>query len=113
MARPNKQPHEKRTERFNLRYTQAEIEHVRAQAHAAGLDPHDYARRRTLNHSVPPAPSRPGVDAALISELNKIGNNVNQLARAVHRGRQQPGEWTALAAELRTVLTKLASDDGS
>lgn len=112
MARPKKEQHEKRDQRFNLRYTIAEIEHVRAQAALAGLDPHEYARRRTLGHAVPPAPQRSS-NPAVISELNRIGVNVNQLARATHRGSEFTRYWADVGRELQRVLGKVLDDDGS
>ena len=41
MARPKKHDDEKRSERFNLRFTVAEREHVATQAQLAGLEPTD------------------------------------------------------------------------
>lgn len=112
MARPKKQPHETRDQRFNLRLTLAEIDHVRAQAAAAGLDPHEYARRRALGHAVPPAPQR-GSDPALVSELNRIGVNVNQLARATHRGADFTRYWADVGRELQGALARVLDRHGS
>ena len=82
MARPTKAENEKRTERYNLRLTLAEREWLASQARAAGLSEIDYVRRRILGQT---ATSRQTVtDPALIAELNAIGHNVNQLARATH-----------------------------
>ena len=78
MARPTKDDAAKRTERFNLRLTPAELAHVQQQAAHAGIGAHDYARRRVLGHRVPPARSQ--IDATLLTELNRIGVNLNQLA---------------------------------
>ena len=110
MARPKKEQHEKRDQRFNLRFTLAEIEHVRLQASHAGLDPHEYLRRRALGHAIPPAPQRSS-DPALVSELNRIGVNVNQLAHAAHRGMDFTQHWAGVSAELRAVLTKVMARD--
>lgn len=112
MARPKKQLHEKRNERFNLRYTKAEIDYVRLQAHQAGLHPHDYVRRRTLGHRIVP-PRAHRADPALINELNRIGVNLNQLARAVNRGRDEGADWGELALELKRVLNLVMARDGS
>lgn len=112
MARPKKEQHEKRDQRFNLRFTLAEIEHVRSQAMAAGLDPHEYLRRRALGHAVPPAPSRSS-DPAMVSELNRIGVNVNQLALATHRGSAFTEHWRHIGGELRTALAKVMDRHGS
>jgi hypothetical protein len=111
MARPTKQSHEKRQERFNLRLTVAEIEHLRAQALAAGLAPHEYARRRVLGFQVSPAPRQ--ADAALVSEINRVGVNVNQLARAQNAEREFRGDWRAVRVELQRVLEKVATRYGA
>lgn len=122
MARPTKQPHERREARFNLRFTDAEKAYVETQARAAGLDPAEYLRRRALGYHVPPAQSR--ADALLLTKINRvglelhaIGINVNQLARAVHTDRGFHGRWEtayerleATRADLSAVLEQLASD---
>jgi Mobilization protein NikA len=112
MARPKKQPHEKRDQRFNLRYTAAEIEHLRGQAERAGLCPHDYARKRTLGHAVVTAKSQ-RTNPALISELNRIGVNLNQLARMAHLGKDFEEGWGDLALELQRTLQLVMASDGA
>lgn len=125
MARPKKHPDEKREERFNLRFTLAEREHVETQARLAGLEPHEFLRRRSLGYVVPPAPARRGADPALITELNrlglelsKIGNNANQLALAAHTGRRPATAWhavtrriTDLGNQVSEVLERVVLDD--
>ncbi|MCF6283568.1 MAG: plasmid mobilization relaxosome protein MobC [Candidatus Hydrogenedentes bacterium] len=104
MGRPKKQEHEKRTERQNLRFTVAEIVHIQQQADAAGISPAEYVRRRALGYTVPSGSSSRGTDPALISELNRVGVNVNQLARSVHRGGDFVQYWQEIGQELRSVL---------
>ena len=111
MARPFKELEEKRMERFNLRFTLAELESIRAQAALAGLLPHEYARRRVLAHTVHPAPRR--ADGDVLYELNRIGVNVNQLAKAHNAGREFRGDWQAIAEELHRVLDRVAALYGS
>jgi len=108
MARPKKAAAEKRSERFNLRFTLAEIEHVRVQAQRCGLEPHAYARRRVLGHRV--APARGQVDAAVLSELNRIGVNLNQVTRALNAGAEVPTIARDTLAQLQAVLAKVAGD---
>ncbi len=106
MARPTKHPDEKRSQRFNLRFTVAELEHVETQAAIAGLEPHDYLRRRALGYEVPSAATR-RADPGLVTELNKlglelaaIGNNANQLARDVNSGRAPKVAWEAVVERI-------------
>lgn len=105
MARPKKNDDEKRTERYNIRYTVAERETVRSHAARAGLDEMEFHRRRTLGVALPPA--RSGSDPALVAALNnyalalsQIGNNVNQLAAATHQGRDFANYWREIGNEL-------------
>ena len=83
MARPKKQPDEKRDQRFTV----AEIAHVEMQARLAGIGPHEFLRHRALGYVVPPAPVQRRGAPALVAELNRlelelkaVGNNANQLA---------------------------------
>jgi hypothetical protein len=109
MARPNKQPHERREERFNLRFTIAERLHIEEQAERAGLHPTEYLRQRCLDYEVSPAPARAGVDPSLLSALSRIGNNVNQIALAKNTDRHYSGDWKGVQSTLQTLLTELAS----
>ena len=112
MARPKKNDDEKRTERYNLRYTVAERETVRAHAVRAGLDEMEFHRRRALGVALPPA--RSGSDPALVAALNnyalalsKIGNNLNQLAAATHQGRDFTKYWREIGDETQVDLVKI------
>jgi hypothetical protein len=111
MARPTKDDTAKRSERFNLRLTLAELAHVQAQAAHAGIGAHDYARRRVLGHRVPPARSQ--IDATLLSDLNRIGVNLNQLARASNSGADVQAEAAVLLAQVRGIIEQIGSGDGS
>ncbi|MCB1098184.1 MAG: plasmid mobilization relaxosome protein MobC [Verrucomicrobiae bacterium] len=114
MARPKKQPHEKRDQRFNLRFTTAERLHIETQARAAGIDPTEYLRRRALGFQVSPAPSATGrADPALISELNRIGVNLNQLAYCANAGKILPANWRELSQKLQALLVKMTAAYGS
>ncbi|MFV1563941.1 MULTISPECIES: plasmid mobilization protein [unclassified Phaeobacter] len=108
MGRPKKQAAEARTEQMNTRYTLAEREYIRSQAAAAGLSESDYIRARALGLSVSPARSS-RADPALVTELNRIGVNVNQLAAATHMGRDFSKLWQEVGAELRGILTKVVA----
>lgn len=111
MARPRKSADERRTERFNLRYTVAERETVRDHARRYGLDEMEFHRRRVLGTPLPSSASG-SVDPALVAALNaqavalaKIGNNVNQLAAATHQGRDFARYWQEIGAQLESDLT--------
>lgn len=113
MARPRKTEHDKRTAQTNERWTSAELAWLDDQAAKAGLSRSEFIRNRALGRPVSPAPQTAGVDPALISELNRIGVNVNQLARATHRGRDVNAFWEGVGAQVKDVLAKVMAAYGS
>ena len=113
MARPTKAGEEKRTAQINLRLTEAEMAGLRLDAAKAGVPVSDYVRRSAIGQSVSMR-SASRTDPALITELNRIGVNVNQLARAHHRDSAFVAYWREVGAELEAVLTRvLGGGDGS
>ena len=126
MARPTKHKLEKRTEHIDARYTLLEAERVQQQANAAGLSKSEFSRKRTLGERIM-IPRVRGIDPAaiveldrLVQEVNAIGNNVNQVARAMNSNRRLPPGWDRIPAileELRmkaeTTLDELVGGDGS
>ncbi len=89
MPRPRKQQHENRTSRMNLRLSPTEREEVESKARLAGLPAHEFARVAALGCRVvaaaqiatpdPTAPTTP-----LVVALNRVGVNLNQIARALN-----------------------------
>lgn len=112
MARPKKHEMEKRNRVIAFRATVAEEEHLREQAANVGLSLSDYTRRRSVGHVVA-APARPKFDPALVSEVNRIGVNVNQLTQAVHMDREFVKYWREIGKELEALLEKLVDSDDS
>ncbi len=115
MGRPKKQSAERRDQRRNLRFTVAEMVHIETQAGAAGLDVHEYLRRRCLGYVVPSGERSPRIDPALVSETNRLGtavsalgNVVNQVALYLHTDRSIPGDWEVLPAKIRETQEKIA-----
>lgn len=106
MARPKKQDGEKRSEQTKERWTPAELEYLNDQAARAGLTRAEYIRLRALAYSLPAPAPHSSADPALIVALNRVGNNVNQLARSVHRGSDFQRYWQEVGSELRAVLAK-------
>ena len=85
MARPMKEPLERRSAKLPpIRVTEAELALVHLQADRAGLSVTELVRQRTFAGKL--APRRGMADAQLLSELNRIGVNLNQIARALNRG---------------------------
>jgi len=110
MARPLKAPDERRDERLPApRVTAAELGLVEGQAAAAGLDMAAYVRRCVLGQRITAA--RTAADDALLLELNRVGVNLNQIARALNSDRPELIDLAATLAELRAVLAKAAADE--
>lgn len=74
---------------IKVRVTGVEYLQLRASAHNVGLPLAVFMRRIGLGHRLPVR--RSGANAALLRELNAIGNNVNQLARRANSG-NYPGK---------------------
>ena len=111
MARPRKQPAEQRSVRMPCpRVTPAELAHVEAQALAAGLATADFVRRLVLGIRV--APRRSRIENAAIVELIRVGNNLNQMARATNSGHPPASaDLRAALGVLRGVLERLHQSD--
>lgn len=108
MARPKKQPAEARTEWLPpMRVTTAERVHAEGLAAALSLSLSDYGRRRILGHRIPLPPSS-NIDTAALLELNRIGVNLNQLAKRVNATGEASPQLSAVLAEVQAVVTKLA-----
>ncbi|MEZ6069481.1 MAG: plasmid mobilization relaxosome protein MobC [Pirellulales bacterium] len=66
----------------------------------------ELVRRRALSLPVQPTPSR--IDGRLLAELNRIGVNVNQLARSINTDREFRGDWRAIKEELTRLLAAVS-----
>jgi Bacterial mobilisation protein (MobC) len=111
MARPRKQPAEQRVTRLTTRVTPAELAHVEHQARTAGLTAAEFLRRLALGATV--ISRRPRGDDAMLVELNRIGVNINQLARAANSGMPPASaDLRAALAQLHRVLQALHRCEG-
>jgi Bacterial mobilisation protein (MobC) len=79
-----------RTEQIVTRWTPQERAELEARSARAGLTATAYLRQQALGGAGPRARRRPPVDAdallMLEGQLGRIGNNLNQLARAANAG---------------------------
>lgn len=121
MTRPPKGSNEKRDQIFKVRFSAAEKKSLLKLAAAEGLTPSDFVRVKTIG-------SKPQVKKAtpertnlirLYAELNKVGSNANQIARALNR-RVDSDSLTGLSIELinealhgiKQVTTQIAKELG-
>ena len=82
MARPRLGEEERRTRTIGVRVTEAEAEELRERARAARLSMGAYLRRLGLGQRMRIA-AEWRLGAAELRELNRIGVNLNQMARAM------------------------------
>ena len=75
-------PTRARNRHVSVWLTDAELAHLRKQAAAAGLGIDPFLRSLILGVQLRPRP--PDTYAALLRELSAIGNNINQITRAVN-----------------------------
>jgi hypothetical protein len=96
-----------RTAILNVRLTPEEKAAISAKAAAAGLDAAAFIRRQAIDTPGPRTRRRMAVDVAELARargaLGYVGNNLNQIARAVNVGGAE-----ALLDERRDVATALA-----
>ena len=104
MARPRLGEEERRTRTIGVRVTEAEAEELRARAQAARLSMGAYLRRRALGQRVR--------IAAELRELNRIGVNLNQMARALNSGAvSSPAETQAAVERVGELVAKLLAGE--
>lgn len=112
MARPKKQPEDLREERINPRLTMAERILIEQNAAALSLTASEYMRRRALSHRMPaPRPEQRNL-ARAVAELNRLGVNLNQIARHMNAGRAPPPHLSTLLERIDATIASLIDDAG-
>ena len=107
MARPRLDDEERRTRTVGVRVTAAEAAELRERAQAARLSMGAYLRRRALGERVRMA-AELRLGAAELRELNRIGVNLNQMARALNsRAVSSPVETQAAVERVGELVAKL------
>jgi hypothetical protein len=114
MARPQKDPNERRDETLGVRLTVAERVQIERAANTHGITPADFLRRVVLAYPLPPPSAEREALDRLAAVLLPIGVNLNQIARATNAGRDLPGIVRDLAARISALLDELdgARDHG-
>lgn len=109
-GRPSKSEKEALTSRIAFRVTVDERQQIEAAAAAAGLSVSDYARA-LITTARPPRQRRGQIEAAALSELNRAGVNLNQIARALNRGGSLPPDLGETLAQVQAAVDKLVELD--
>ena len=111
MARPRLGDEERRRRTVGVRVTEAEAAELRERAQAARLSMGAYLRRRGLGQRVRMAAER-RLGAAELRELNRIGVNLNQMARAMNAGAvASPAETQAAVERVGELVAKLLAGE--
>mgnify|MGYP000206322632 CR=1 FL=1 len=111
MARPKKHDHERRDASTRTDLTLAEKAKLGELVRDSGLRSEaEFVREAIFSATIRPPARSSGADPALISELNRIGVNVNQLAASVHMDRDFVQYWREIGVELQRVLEKVLAD---
>jgi len=91
---------ERLTQPVSTRLTPEQHDWLEAAAAACGLPLAAYVRRLVLGATATPRPHRASVRAA-IAALNRVGNNLNQIAKKANQGVPVvPSEVAAIVAEV-------------
>lgn len=113
MARPRKEQNDRRTRSIGVRLTAHERAVLDAAAEARRVSPSELLRAAFFSAQgaqgravrLPPVPS---LDPAAVAALNRVGANLNQLARRANAGDViQPGEVPETLAALSQALGRI------
>ena len=100
-GRPRLGEKDRRRVRVNLRLTPDERERLSERARATGFRLTTYARVAALAIRTAPLTEIPQANLAVVSQLQRLGNNLNQLTRLANSGILDPA--------LRPVLDDIAT----
>lgn len=100
MARPRKNPQDRRTEQIGLPLSPVELAKLKAKAEAAGTNTTEFARAAALGKRIAVTQST-APDFITRHELRRIGTNLNQMAKAMNARKEVP------PAALEAVIAKL------
>ena len=110
MARPRLGEEERRTRTVGVRVTEAEAEELQERAQAARLSMGAYLRRRGLGQRVRIVADR-RLGAAELRALNRIGVNLNQMARAMNSGAAAPAGTREAVERVGELVARLLAGE--
>ena len=107
MARPRKAQAERRDDMVGVRMTTAERVQIAHNAAALGISPAAFLRRRGLSYRLPANLADQQVEALLGSAFNRLGVNLNQIARHLNAGGDRSA---ALDRDLQSLLARINAE---
>lgn len=111
MARPKKQPAERRTVSLSCRLTQAERLKIEQEAIRAGMSASDYIRKLLLSGKLIIRENRK-LDYRTYDQLRRIGVNLNQLTRLANRTGKIPYELERVSAAVEALIVRELGSEG-
>lgn len=103
MARPPKDPEDRRDDQLNIRLSDRERVRLEYRAAALGITLAEFMRDRGLGYRLSRRAAERQADALTLATLNRLGVNLNQLTHYAHVGWLTPGTDAAL----HEVLTEI------
>jgi hypothetical protein len=103
IGRPRKGERERRSDHLNVRLTLVERAALDAEARRVSLPVSHYVRRLISKRRLIEPSRVPMVFGAAITALNRVGNNLNQLARHANA----KGDLAPVARHLDQILVRL------
>lgn len=110
----------KRTRHVSVRFTQDEYVKLQERAHAAAIEVSALIRKAALDVEIPRRAKQRSPDIAALGRaivaLNRVGSNINQLARVAHQTgdalsyRVAEEDRVALAEAARAVMAALRAE---
>jgi hypothetical protein len=109
MGRPRKS--EPRSEQLNLSLTAAELASIKRRAEAVGMRPVHFGRALLLDPDRQPAikhaEDRSNLERLIYDQLVRLGNNLNQMVRHLHRtGDPLPPDLEPLLKDIRAIIER-------
>lgn len=112
MARPKKDPTDKRTEQLALRLSPVEVARLHEKAELAQTNVTAFVRAAALGRPV--TVSAPASDFELRQELRRIGVNLNQIAKALNARQQAlPASLVGCCEKLDVLFDRMLAHDSS
>lgn len=106
---------EPRCHQLNLSLTHSELESIQRRAAAVGMRPVHFGRAVLIGTSAKATAARPAEDNTqrlLYAQLVRLGNNLNQMVRHLHRtGDPLPRDLEPLLTDIRQLLARRWRDD--
>lgn len=96
----------KREKIIKIRVTESEYEQLIERSQKPRLA--EWMREFCLGAKVPKANAVPKIDPSLLRQLAGMGNNLNQIARAIHSQEWQPLDRIQVVAALTSIQRELA-----